>query len=325
MDAALPADPQQSATGVDIRVWQPSELGVLLSLCQLGFDQGALSEDDLELCFPSGEAEPSVVLGTEDNTACAVFRIFNAASPTSSKMHRVARVELLVTHPSRRRRGLARQLLLAGERWAQKNEVTQLVIGGVGPAGVFSGVDLRWTAALCLAESMGYQRQGIAVDLLCATVQTTRTPSPAGVQIARVESDAQVEELLGFVQVNAPAELGNFLRAASAGTALIAVGPGNLGVRCAAAHSVYRLGVIGPVVFAGQTDTASQVLQHDSDRVALLSAVLATMRSDLAVAGLTSVEILGEGCISDYVAACAARTGRVSQVFSWDLSNLRAD
>jgi hypothetical protein len=85
------------------------------------------------------------------------------------------------------------------------------------------------------------------------------------------------------------------------------------------------LGVIGPVVFAGETDTDSNTLQHDADRVALLSAVLATMRSDLAVAGLTSVEILGEGCISDYVAACAARTGRVSQVFSWDLSKLRAD
>ena len=240
-------------------------------------------------------------------------------------MHRVARVELLVTHPSRRRRGLARQLLLAGERWAQKNELTQLVIGGARPVGVLSGVDLRWTAALCLAESMGYERQGIAVDLSCATVQSARIPAPAGVQIARVESDTQVEELLRFVQENAPAEMGNFLRATSAGTALIAVGPGNRGVRCVGAHSVYRLGVIGPVVFAGPTGAASEMLQHDSDRVALLSAVVAMMRSDLAVAGLTTIEILGEGWISDYVAACAARTGRVSQVFSWDLSNLRAE
>jgi GNAT superfamily N-acetyltransferase len=325
VNAALRGDSQESLSGVGIRVWQPSALEALLSLCQLGFDQVSLSEDDLDLCFPSGEAEPSVVLGTEDHTACVVLRILEMAPQAGSELHRVARVELLVTHPSRRRRGLARKLLLAGERWARENEVTQLVIGGTGPVGVFSGVDLRWTAALCLAESMGYQPQGIAVDLSCATVQTTRTPSPAGVQIARVESDAQVEELLGFVQATAPAEIENFLRAASAGTALIAVGPGNLGVRCAAAHSVYRLGVIGPIVFAGQTDTARQALQHDSDRVALLSAVLATMRSDLAVAGLTSVEILGEGCISDYVAACAARTGRVSQVFSWDLSNLRAD
>ena len=172
---------------------------------------------------------------------------------------------------------------------------------------------------------MGYERQGIAVDLSCATVQSARIPAPAGVQIARVESDTQVEELLRLVQENAPAELGNFLRAASAGTALIAVGPENRGVRCVAAHSVYRLGVIGPVVFAGQTGAANEMLQHDSDRVAMLSAVVAMMRSDLAVAGLTTVEILGEDCISDYVAACAARTSRVSQVFSWDLSNLRAE
>ena len=325
MDAAPVGDPQESSSGISIRVWQLSELGALLSLCQVGFDLGALSEDDLELCFLPGEAEPSVVLGTDDHMACAVFRVLEMASPTSSRLQRVARVELLVTHPSRRRRGLARQLLKSGESWALENQVTQLVVGGTRPVGVFSGVDLRWTAALCLAESMGYQPQGIAVDLSCATVQSARTPSPAGVQINRVESDAQVEELLRFVQANAPAEMGNFLRAASAGTALIAVGPGNLGVRCAAAHSVYRLGVLGPIVFAGQTDTPRQVLQQDPNRVALLAAVLATMRSDLAVAGLTSVEILGEGRISEYVAACAARSGRVSQVFSWDLSNLRAD
>ena len=325
VDVALPGDPHESSSGVKIRVWQPSELGAMLSLCQVGFDQGALSEDDLELCFLPGEAEPSVVLGTDDHMACAVFRILDAASPTSSELHRVARVELLVTHPSRRRRGLARQLLLAGERWAQKNEVTQLVVGGARPVGVFSGVDLRWTAALCLAESMGYERHGIAVDLSCATVQSARIPAPAGVQIARVESDTQVEELLRFVQENAPAEMGNFLRATSAGTALIAVRPENREVRCVAAHSVYRLGVIGPVVFAGQTGAAKEMLQHDSDRVAMLSAVVAMMRSDLAAAGLTTIEVLGEDCISDYVAACAARTGRVSQVFSWDLSNLRAE
>ena len=108
MNAALPADPQQSSLGVEGRVWQLSELGALLSLCQLGFDQVSLSEDDLELCFPSGEPEPSVVLGTEDNTACVVLRILEMAPQAGSELHRVARVELLVTHPSRRRRGLAR-------------------------------------------------------------------------------------------------------------------------------------------------------------------------------------------------------------------------
>ena len=320
----LPESAGHLRAHVDQQVWDPNELAALVALCDVGFDLGALTEDDLEMCFASDEAPLRAVLGTADGTACVAVQILDAAPPGSISQPRIARVELVVTHPSRRRRGLARSLLEAAEGWARDQGAQEIRFGGGRPLGLFSGVDVRWTAALCLAESLGYESEGLRLDFVCPTVQPTRMPGPLGIQVARVESEEQIQDVLQFVQQHAPADIYSFHRAASAGTAVLAQGAEGGEILGVAVHSVRRLGVIGPFVLAQDGDSRAETAVQGSERVQLLSALLATIRSDLSIAGMKSAEILGGSPLSPLVAACDARSGRVSQIYSRDLLKHRA-
>lgn len=301
--------------GDEVKLWGQSDLAAFVALCQVGFDQESLSEDDLELCLPRAEDAPNVVLGPADGMACAALRMTGGQ----------AQLELLVTHPTRRRQGLARLLLLAAEDWARAHGASSLAIGGRAPVGLFSGVDLRWTAAISLIASMGYQSQGTATDLVCSTIQGARVASPAGVEVARVETDEQLDAVLEFVALHAPLQLEVVSIAARAGTAVFAQSPRGRGICCVAVHSIYRLGVIGPVVFAVAPDSTDPALTLSREHGGLLAAVLGLIRSDLAVAGLRTVEVLGEFSVADYVVACQASTRRVSAVFCADLEKPREE
>lgn len=319
----LPEVSEPQLSGAELRVWELSQLAALVSLCDVGIDLVSLTEDDLEMCFPSDDAPLRAVFGTADGTACVVLRILDEEVLGSVGKARSGRVELVVTHPSRRRRGLARSLIQAGEGWARDHGAHEIRIGGEGTVGLFSGVDLRWTAALCLAESLEYESEGLIVDFVCPTVQTARLPSPPGVQVARVESEEQIQDVLQFVQRNAPSDLESFERATSAGTSVLAQRSAGRDILGVAAHSVGRLGVIGPVVLAATWDRRVAPDVEHADQAQLLAALLGVIRADLSIAGMKSAEILGGSLLSPLVAACDARSGRVSQIYSRDLTRLR--
>ena len=75
-------------------------------------------------------------------------------------------VNLLAVAPEHRGRGHGRALLAALEQRLRDRGARRLVIRGSNPHYAWPGIDVRGTAAVCLAESSGYQRTAEAVNML---------------------------------------------------------------------------------------------------------------------------------------------------------------
>lgn len=307
-DAAEPG----AAEAVRIVEWGHERLDDLVALSTLAFPEESLGAEDMELlCFAdvvagsdSAPARRSVVLGAEDGSVAAVVELGTRPGRVSAiDPPRTAQLQLVAVHPARRRRGLARAAVRAGESWARGQGATEMAVGGGAPFYLFSGVDTRWTEALCLFESMGYDRTSVLLDLVCPTLQSTRRPVPPGVVVHHVESDEQLEDLCRFASESFPHWSEEFRRAGESGTVVTARDSRDGRVLGAAAHSVSRIGVVGPI---GVLDDG----HHSGIGTALMGAVL----GDLSTAGLRSAEIAWTSTVSFYAKACGAKVGRASQV-----------
>ncbi|GAA3166791.1 hypothetical protein GCM10010486_36720 [Nonomuraea roseoviolacea subsp. carminata] len=83
----------------------------------------------------------------------------------SSREPTVGHLDLLAVHPERQGRGLGRELVRAAEEWLRGRGATQVRLAGNPPCYAWPGVDVRYTAAACLAESLGYERYHVAWNM----------------------------------------------------------------------------------------------------------------------------------------------------------------
>ncbi|MGW7480237.1 GNAT family N-acetyltransferase [Nonomuraea muscovyensis] len=85
-------------------------------------------------------------------------------------------IDLLAVHPREQGRGLGRRLVRAAEEWLREQGATQARFAGNPPCYAWPGIDVRYTAAACLAESLGYERHHVAwnmtADLTSADLST---------------------------------------------------------------------------------------------------------------------------------------------------------
>lgn len=320
-----PADPAVVTPGT----WSVDPLPVddaasLLALCALALPDEVLTVDDLEgavLAPPDGSdelaavADPPLVrcaaaatLACRDDDGELVGAV--SVSLTDVVGIRSAHLQLLVVHPARRLRGLARTLVGAAESWALAHGSTTLTVGAGAPFYLFTGVDARWTEALSCFEALGYTRVDTELDLVCPTEPGSRSSArsaPArGVDVAHVADDRGALELDHWVRVHHPHWAAEFARAAAAGTVVVAHCEEQL--LGAAAHSVSRFGVIGPVAVAPAS-------QGCGVGARLMAAVL----QDLSVAGLRNAEIAWTSTVRFYARTCGARVGRASVVLRREL------
>lgn len=79
-----------------------------------------------------------------------------AAVSVSTRDPAVGHWDLLAVRPDARRRGLGRSLVAAGEEWFARHGVRHARIAGNPPCYGWPGIDVRYTAAACLAEELGY-------------------------------------------------------------------------------------------------------------------------------------------------------------------------
>jgi GNAT superfamily N-acetyltransferase len=311
-----------------IRPWSIDRLEDLVELCGAALPDESVTADDLEsLCFGPGSSDADGPLGTtavlgDDDGAGAVVVTVRRPFLGDEVLHgvdTVGFVQLLVVHPARRRRGLGRALVEASERFAREAGATAMHAGGAAPVYLFTGIDSRWTDALCCFEALGYVRDGAELDLVCETLASaprSRGSEPAEIVVARAESDRDLAELAAWASARWPQWLVELRRGADAGTVMIAresAGPpGAVGpIVGAAAHSVGRLGVIGPVAVDGDR-------QGSGVGSALMRAVLA----DLSAAGLPRAEIAWVSTVRFYARACGARVGRTSWRMVRDLPQI---
>ncbi|MGB3411555.1 MAG: GNAT family N-acetyltransferase [Microthrixaceae bacterium] len=237
------------------------------------------------------------VFTTADRLAMAVARVDHSGDAP------IAHLDVLATDLGHRRRGLARSVLTAAEDWARDQGAEWIEAGDHLPNGLFGGIDVRWTAAMCLFESRGYERVAVKVDLGCPTISASPARLGAGMRAVRVASDDQVETLDRFVAEIAPRHSATFAKAAEWGTAVMAIDGDSGRIYGAAAHSLQRLGVIGPVVIGPGAE----------ERI-VIGVMFRTLLGDLATAGLKSAEVVGASTMTPYVEAVGAKVVRVSLV-----------
>lgn len=83
----------------------------------------------------------------------------------SGKDPAVGHIDLLAVHPEVQGRGHGRELVRAAEEWLRSMGVSQARFAGNPPCYAWPGIDVRYTAAACLAESLGYERYHMAWNM----------------------------------------------------------------------------------------------------------------------------------------------------------------
>lgn len=300
-----------------------ADLPDLLALCTAALPDEALSLDDLEgvlftTAGASGDAASVAPLVACRDVATFGVRdegaLVGAVGVSLQEVLGVGstHVQLLVVHPARRRRGIGRALLAGAEAWSLGHGVPTVTIGAGAPFYLFTGVDSRWTDALCCFEALGYERTAVELDLMCPTVPSRRAHRPVEpgdrVDVAHVQDAHDAGRLGEWVAAHYPHWSAEFARAAEAGTVVVARQADGGQLVGAAAHSVSRFGVVGPVAVAPGRQRSGVGAQ-------LMAAVLA----DLSTAGLRSAEIAWTSTVRFYASVAEARVGRASVVLRREL------
>jgi len=135
----------------------------VVALCTVGLD---LPEDAAEadalvgrlLDPPTGRRTVRIGISTDDagdgsaTLAGVVFASMNDREPAAGHL------DLLVVHPGVRRQGLGRALVAAAEDALARLGATEVRLSGNSPCYLWPGVDVRYTPAVCMAQSLGYEQ-----------------------------------------------------------------------------------------------------------------------------------------------------------------------
>ncbi|MEV0143670.1 MULTISPECIES: GNAT family N-acetyltransferase [unclassified Nonomuraea] len=124
----------------------------------------------------------------------------------SAKDPSVGHLDLLAVHPERQGRGVGRELVRAAEEWLRGQGATQARFAGNPPCYAWPGVDVRYTAAACLAESLGYERYHVAWNMTArlttgelATASDVALLAEAGVTVRRADDADERGRVAAFV------------------------------------------------------------------------------------------------------------------------------
>jgi GNAT superfamily N-acetyltransferase len=116
----------------------------------------------------------------------------------SSKDPAVGHVDLLAVHPRAQDSGRGRTLLRAAEEWLYDQGAREARLAGNPPCYAWPGIDVRYTAAACLAESLGYERYHVAwnmtadlVDRDLSVEDDLRRLEQAGVAVREAGEDRE--------------------------------------------------------------------------------------------------------------------------------------
>lgn len=284
--------------------WGSERLDDLTTLCASALPDEVLLAEDLEAtCFDdppvepdNGRCGPSVTFGVDDDdgpvgAVAVAIRHFGELT--------TAHLQVLAVDPRQRRHGVGRALVDTAADYAREAGAALLHAGAGAPFYLFTGVDSRWTDALCFFESLGWERTGAELDLFCAT-RRTPVPLPAGVGVHPVRTRSELDDVVAFARRWYPHWEAELARGGEGGTVVVARDDeGN--VIGAAAHSVNRVGVVGPVAVEPQRRTGGI-------GTALMGAVL----EELSVAGIQVAEIQWTSTVRFYAVACGATVGRAS-------------
>ena len=278
----------------DVVRWGPERVGELAALWAASVPDEPLSVDELTGVLWD---TPGVVLGDPDGTAAI------AAATYEADGIRLGAVRLVVVHPGRQRRGIGATLVGAAESWMVGEGAVWGGFGSERPQYLFPGVDFTNVAALCLAESCGYEPVDSSFNMSIPT--SVRVDVPEGVDVRRVIGDDDAERVLAMVGEQWPGFLDEVAPAIEACGVIGAFVDGDAVGFCA--HSVSRVGWIGPLG-----------THPDHLGRGIGSALTAAACTDLMVAGIDRAEVCQVGPVRFY-AGLGGVTTRVFRKFFKEL------
>ncbi|MGS2642178.1 GNAT family N-acetyltransferase [Streptosporangium sp. LJ11] len=106
---------------------------------------------------PAHRSWTALVTGGLDGVA---FASMSARDPHAGH------IDLLAVRPEARGAGLGRALVTAAEDWLRDRGATEVRLAGNPPCYAWPGIDVRYTEAACLAESLGYERYRVAWNMI---------------------------------------------------------------------------------------------------------------------------------------------------------------
>lgn len=236
-------------------------------------------------------------------------------------------VNLLAVDPDARRRGCGRALLKAVEGRLAGAGAAQVLIGGATPLFAWPGIDVRYTAACCLAEAAGYAQHSNAVNMTAELTDAVRTDSAAerlatapeekalaarGITVRRLRPDDR-EPISGWLagwggtwREEALATLGPERRAQGAGCHIAVLRDGApdaeyVGFAC---HGVNRADWFGPMGTGGELRG-----------LGIGSVLLRRCLDDLRAAGHPTAQIGWVGPVGFYARTVDAYVERVFRIY----------
>ncbi|GGL02711.1 hypothetical protein Sme01_19650 [Sphaerisporangium melleum] len=298
------ADGGESAA---VRPVRPADLPVLGELARdaLVHDAGEAAALVSRLAAP-----PQERVWTALTTAGLDGVVFASLSATGDAGH----VDLLAVHPAAQGRGLGRDLLRAAEDWLRDQGAREVRLAGNPPCYAWPGIDVRYTPAVCLAESLGYERYRAAFNM------TADLPAAAG---DRGDGEERQERE----------------RLAAAGVTLHAAPPGERAEVAAFARRVWN----GNWAWEAEQATGCHYASRDGEIIGFAAwgsrpawfgpmgtaeaarglgvgrVLLRRCLAEQAAAGLTSVQIGWVAPIRFYARAVGARVERVFWLYRRDL------
>ncbi|HEY2080369.1 MAG TPA: GNAT family N-acetyltransferase [Streptosporangiaceae bacterium] len=227
-------------------------------------------------------------------------------------------IDLLVVDRAHQWRGIGRQLAAGIEQQLAARGCQQIGLSGTSPNYAWPGVDIHYTAAVCLAEDSGYQRQGcevnMDVDLLSAPLDTRAAEerlASGGIEVRRADGadDGPLQESLGAIwQSDWIAEISEAMRSSDAGLYVAVQGRRYVGFCCYGVNRVHEVGPIG-------TDP-------DMRRLGIGGVLLKRCLAEQRDRGIVAAELVWVGPLSYFAGAVHATIGRVFWSYSKDLSGV---
>jgi ribosomal protein S18 acetylase RimI-like enzyme len=253
----------------------------LAALCAAAMPEERLTAGELDrLCF--GEGDEIVVEGG----GAAVLQMNESLGAP------MAWLTLLAVEPGSQGCGVGKHLVREVAARARARGAAFLMLANAVPRYVWPGVDVANTRAGMLLESLGFERDGLAINMSIDT--SFCTDPPPGIVIERELGD----EARAFAQHEYPHWVPELDVAIAAGTAFAARAPDGATIAFGC-HSVNRAAWIGPMA----TDPRGQ---HRG----VGSAIIAALCADLAARDIRAAEIAWVSNLRFY-GKCGARVSRV--------------
>ncbi|GII66899.1 hypothetical protein Skr01_69840 [Sphaerisporangium krabiense] len=156
-----------------VRVATPTELPAVGELARESLHLDAAEASALVARLsapPAGRAWTALVTPGLDGA------VFASTSPVRGHGH----IDLLAVRPAARGRGLGRALVVAAEGWLREHGVQEVSLAGNPPCYAWPGIDVRYTPAVLLAESLGYERRHTAWNMSVGLEPSGRPWGQAG-------------------------------------------------------------------------------------------------------------------------------------------------